>query len=201
MDWMGLEKILKKFDLFGIQTHPIPLNPHGLRANRTSPYVAAAMARVSSNARRYPISSVASMLQRLRIMTRGSYYQLLVYVEPRRREVTVFSPASDSPHPLVTPHMRWPQAPSGEYGEAPSLGPENPTTAQARIDNSKSNPRPQVRGCSRDSGESDITPSRPTVAVLGWDAESRSRRLGSYTQVRVQQPALNACAPGIFSVC
>jgi hypothetical protein len=37
MDWMGLEKILKKFDLFGIQTHPIPLNPHGLRANRTSP--------------------------------------------------------------------------------------------------------------------------------------------------------------------
>jgi hypothetical protein len=37
MDWMGLEKILKKFELFGIQTHPIPLNPHGLRANRTSP--------------------------------------------------------------------------------------------------------------------------------------------------------------------
>jgi hypothetical protein len=37
MDWMGLEKILKKFDLFGIQTHPIPLNPHGSRANRTSP--------------------------------------------------------------------------------------------------------------------------------------------------------------------
>jgi hypothetical protein len=34
---MGLEKIEKKFDLFGIQTHPIPLNPHGLRANRTSP--------------------------------------------------------------------------------------------------------------------------------------------------------------------
>jgi hypothetical protein len=34
MDWMGLEKILKKFELFGIQTHPIPLNPHGLRANR-----------------------------------------------------------------------------------------------------------------------------------------------------------------------
>jgi hypothetical protein len=37
MDWMGLEKIEKKFDLFGIQTHPIPLNPHGLRANRTRP--------------------------------------------------------------------------------------------------------------------------------------------------------------------
>jgi hypothetical protein len=37
MDWMVLEKIEKKFDLFGIQTHPIPLNPHGLRANRTSP--------------------------------------------------------------------------------------------------------------------------------------------------------------------
>jgi hypothetical protein len=39
MDWMGLENIEKKFDLFGIQTHPIPLNPHGLRANRTSPYM------------------------------------------------------------------------------------------------------------------------------------------------------------------
>ena len=37
MDWMGLEKFEKKFDLFGIQTHPITLNPHGLRANRTSP--------------------------------------------------------------------------------------------------------------------------------------------------------------------
>jgi hypothetical protein len=37
MDWMGLEKIVKKFELFGIQTHQIPLNPHGLRANRTSP--------------------------------------------------------------------------------------------------------------------------------------------------------------------
>jgi hypothetical protein len=37
MDWMGLEKIVKKFDLFGIQIHPIPLNPHGLRADRTSP--------------------------------------------------------------------------------------------------------------------------------------------------------------------
>jgi hypothetical protein len=37
MDLMGLEKIVKKFDLFGIQTHPIPLNPYGLRANRTSP--------------------------------------------------------------------------------------------------------------------------------------------------------------------
>jgi hypothetical protein len=37
MDWMGLEKIEKKFDLFGIQTNLIPLNPHGLRANRTSP--------------------------------------------------------------------------------------------------------------------------------------------------------------------
>jgi hypothetical protein len=34
-----LEKIVKKFELFGIQTHPIPLNPHGLRANRTSPKV------------------------------------------------------------------------------------------------------------------------------------------------------------------
>jgi hypothetical protein len=34
MDWMGLEKIKKKFDLFGIKTHPIPLNPHGLRANQ-----------------------------------------------------------------------------------------------------------------------------------------------------------------------
>jgi hypothetical protein len=34
-----LEKIVKTFDLSGIQTHPIPLNPHGLRANRTSPYM------------------------------------------------------------------------------------------------------------------------------------------------------------------
>jgi hypothetical protein len=33
---MGLEKIEKKFNLFGIQTHPIPLNPHGLSANRTA---------------------------------------------------------------------------------------------------------------------------------------------------------------------
>jgi hypothetical protein len=37
MDWMGLEKIEKKFDFFGIKTHPISLNPYGLRANRTSP--------------------------------------------------------------------------------------------------------------------------------------------------------------------
>jgi hypothetical protein len=36
---MGLEKIVKDFDLFGIETHPIPPNPHGLRAKRTSPYV------------------------------------------------------------------------------------------------------------------------------------------------------------------
>jgi hypothetical protein len=34
---MGLEKIVKDFDLFGIETDPIPLNPHGLRAKRTSP--------------------------------------------------------------------------------------------------------------------------------------------------------------------
>jgi hypothetical protein len=39
MDWMRLEKILKKFDLFEIQIHPITLNLHGLRANRTSPKV------------------------------------------------------------------------------------------------------------------------------------------------------------------
>jgi hypothetical protein len=39
-----LEKIEKKFDLFGIQTHPIPLNPHGLRANRTSPNKAGPLA-------------------------------------------------------------------------------------------------------------------------------------------------------------
>ena len=37
MDWMGLENIEKQFDLLGIQTHLIPLNPHGLRANRISP--------------------------------------------------------------------------------------------------------------------------------------------------------------------
>jgi hypothetical protein len=30
LNTMRLEKIEKKFDLFGIQTHPIPLNPHGL---------------------------------------------------------------------------------------------------------------------------------------------------------------------------
>jgi hypothetical protein len=38
MDWMRLEKIVNDFDLFGIETHPIPPNPHGLRAKRTSPY-------------------------------------------------------------------------------------------------------------------------------------------------------------------
>jgi hypothetical protein len=38
VDWMGLEKIVKDFDLFGIETHPIPPNPHGLRAKRTSPH-------------------------------------------------------------------------------------------------------------------------------------------------------------------
>jgi hypothetical protein len=37
MDGMKLKKIKKKFDLFMIQTHSISLNPHGLRANRTSP--------------------------------------------------------------------------------------------------------------------------------------------------------------------
>jgi hypothetical protein len=37
VDWMGLEKIVKDFDLFGIETHPIPPNPYGLRAKRTSP--------------------------------------------------------------------------------------------------------------------------------------------------------------------
>jgi hypothetical protein len=35
---MGLEKIMKDFDLFRIETHPIPPNPHGLRAKRTGPY-------------------------------------------------------------------------------------------------------------------------------------------------------------------
>jgi hypothetical protein len=39
VDWMGLEKIVKDFDLFGIETHPIPPNPHELRAKRTSPYM------------------------------------------------------------------------------------------------------------------------------------------------------------------
>jgi hypothetical protein len=34
---MRLEKIVNDFDLFGIETHPIPPNPHGLRAKRTSP--------------------------------------------------------------------------------------------------------------------------------------------------------------------
>jgi hypothetical protein len=31
-----IEKIVNDFNLFGIQTHPIPPNPHGLRAKRTS---------------------------------------------------------------------------------------------------------------------------------------------------------------------
>jgi hypothetical protein len=35
MDGIGLEKIKKNFDLFGIQTNPISLNPYGLTANRT----------------------------------------------------------------------------------------------------------------------------------------------------------------------
>jgi hypothetical protein len=48
MDWMGLEKIEKKFDLFGIQTNPIPLNPHGLRANRTSPNLGSLSVKSSS---------------------------------------------------------------------------------------------------------------------------------------------------------
>jgi hypothetical protein len=34
----GIGKNMKDFDLFGIKTHPIPLNPHGLRAKRTTPY-------------------------------------------------------------------------------------------------------------------------------------------------------------------
>jgi hypothetical protein len=54
MDWVGLEKIEKKFDLFRIQTHPIPLNPHGLRANRTSPYEALAREWSSPTLRPWP---------------------------------------------------------------------------------------------------------------------------------------------------
>jgi hypothetical protein len=39
--WIGWGwKKIKKFDLFRIQTHPISLNPHGLRANRTNPQMA-----------------------------------------------------------------------------------------------------------------------------------------------------------------
>jgi hypothetical protein len=30
---------VKDFDLFGIETHSIPPNPHGLRAKRTGPYM------------------------------------------------------------------------------------------------------------------------------------------------------------------
>jgi hypothetical protein len=33
----GIKKIIKDFDLFEIETHPIPLNPHELRAKRTDP--------------------------------------------------------------------------------------------------------------------------------------------------------------------
>jgi hypothetical protein len=39
MDWMGLEKISRDFDLLWIKTHPILSNPHGLERKRTSPYV------------------------------------------------------------------------------------------------------------------------------------------------------------------
>jgi hypothetical protein len=35
---MGLEKIMKCCDLFGIETHSIPDNPHELRVKRTNPY-------------------------------------------------------------------------------------------------------------------------------------------------------------------
>jgi hypothetical protein len=38
MNWMGLEKIMKDFDLFRIETHPIPPNPHGLRTKRIGHY-------------------------------------------------------------------------------------------------------------------------------------------------------------------
>jgi hypothetical protein len=38
VDEMGLEENMKDFDLFGIETHSTPPNPHGLRAKRTSPY-------------------------------------------------------------------------------------------------------------------------------------------------------------------
>jgi hypothetical protein len=34
LDGIG-KKIMKDFDLFGIETHLIPHNPHGLRAKRT----------------------------------------------------------------------------------------------------------------------------------------------------------------------
>jgi hypothetical protein len=39
--WIGWDwkKIVKDFDLFGIEIHPFPPNPHGLRAKRTSPKV------------------------------------------------------------------------------------------------------------------------------------------------------------------
>jgi hypothetical protein len=30
VDWIGLEKIMKDFDLFGIETYSIPPNLHGL---------------------------------------------------------------------------------------------------------------------------------------------------------------------------
>jgi hypothetical protein len=32
-----IAKYMKDFDLFGIETHSISPNPHGLRAKRTSP--------------------------------------------------------------------------------------------------------------------------------------------------------------------
>jgi hypothetical protein len=37
IDRMRLKKIMKDFDLFEIETHTVPPNPHGLRSKRTSP--------------------------------------------------------------------------------------------------------------------------------------------------------------------
>jgi hypothetical protein len=63
MDWMGLEKILKKFDLFGIQTHPIPLNPHGLRANRARSVISTSVQYRFTHACIHPPSSVGQHKQ------------------------------------------------------------------------------------------------------------------------------------------
>ena len=40
MDRRGLIRIGEDFDLLGIETLSIPLNPYGLENNRTSPYLA-----------------------------------------------------------------------------------------------------------------------------------------------------------------
>jgi hypothetical protein len=57
---MGLEKIVKDFDLFEIKTHPILLNPHELRAKRTSPQLGVKVGHPNNPSRRRLGDSTAS---------------------------------------------------------------------------------------------------------------------------------------------